>query len=297
LVARAAATGVSVLPVLIGSPDFAAPRGSSPPTTTLGKLLFALFGKAAAERYGHGGEFWDENPGVPYRPIEAWEIWNEPNLSSFWTDGQPNAGEYAALLKLMAAAVRSGDPDGKVVLAGMPDPRAPRAIPADEFLADVYAVDGTEAAFDVVGAHPYAGAVRGVDRRLALLRDVMARNGDEQKPLWITELGWSSAGIDHYLVKDPATQARLTRAAIAMLRRRADEYRLGRVIWFRWQDPGDPCPKLGGCWYDHAGLFTTDGRPKPAWTAYARGAGGRPLTGRLPVDAYKGFAAHLDAAG
>ena len=297
LVARAAAAGVSVLPVLIGSPWFAAPRGPSPPTSTLGKLLFARFSKAAAERYGRDGKFWEENPLVPYQPIEAWEIWNEPNLGAYWSEWDPDPEEYAELLKLIGASVHTADPRAKVVFAGMPDPRATEPIPADEFLADVYEVPGVEGAFDVVAAHPYAASVQGVERRLGRLRGVMRRNGDEEKPLWITELGWSSRGIDHYLVKDPATQARLTRDAIAMLRERAVEYRLGTVIWFRWQDPDSPCPKPGGCWYDHAGLFTSDERPKPAWLAFARGAGGRPLAGRLPVDGYKGFALTLDAAG
>ena len=57
LVARAAAAGVSILPVLIGSPQFIAPRGAAPPTTPLGKSLFARYAAAAVERYGHGGEF------------------------------------------------------------------------------------------------------------------------------------------------------------------------------------------------------------------------------------------------
>jgi hypothetical protein len=137
-------------------------------------------------------------------------------------------------------------------------------------------------AFDIVAVHPYAATAHGVDRKLARVRAVMRRNGDARKPLWITELGWSSAGSPHYLVKDSAAQARLTRETVALLRRRRDDYRLGTVIWFRWQDPEDPCPKPGGCWYDNAGLFTVGGEPKPAWTAFARGIGGDPGSGSLP---------------
>lgn len=298
LVARAAAADVSILPVLIGSPDFAAPTGTAAPTTALGRLSFARFAKAAAERYGHAGEFWEENPFVPYRPIEAWEVWNEPNLASFWTDGDPDPQEYAALLQLIGTAVHQGDPKAKVVLAGMPEPRSDRPSPAHEFLADLYEVPGTAEVFDVVAAHPYAASVRGVDQRLRRLRAVMRQNGDAGKPLWITELGWSSTGIDHHLVKDPASQARLTRRTIAMLRERAADYRLGTVIWFRWQDPDTGCEKPGGCWYDNAGLFTADERPKPAWAAFAEGAGGRPLSGRLPSDLFDAVSLlTLDAAG
>lgn len=297
LVARAAAAGVTILPVVTGSPGFVAAQGPWPPTTALGRLLLARFVTAAAERYGHGGEFWEENPFVPYRPIEAWEVWNEPNLAAYWTEGDPDPEEYAELLKLVAAALRVGDPDAEVVLGGMPDPRPKDPIPADEFLADLYAVPGTADAFDVVAAHPYAANLRGVDQRLRRLRAVMRRNGDADKPLWITEIGWSSTGIDHYLVKDLATQARLTRRTIAMLRERAERYRLGTVIWFRWQDDDDGCPKPGGCWFDHAGLFTADERPRPAWRAFAHGAGGRPLSGPLPGDLFDAVSLlTLDAA-
>jgi len=55
---------------------------------------------------------------------------------------------------------------------------------------------------------------------------------------------------------------------------------------------------VGGCWYDNAGLFTADERPKPAWKAFARGAGGRPLSGPLPADFFDEVALPtLDAAG
>jgi hypothetical protein len=279
------------------------------PTTPLGKALFARYARAAVERYGPEGEFWKENPFVPYRPIEAWEVWNEPNVGSFWTEGDPDPQEYARLLKLIGTAIHKADPRAQVVFAGMPEPRAPGPIPADEFLADAYEVPGIEEAFDVVAAHPYAASVSGVDQRLGRLRAVLRRNGDGEKPLWITELGWSSTGIDHYLVKTPEAQARLTRDVIAMLRERAAEYKLGTVIFFRWQDPDSDalmdrqnarigCIQVGGCWYDNAGLFTADERPKPAWKAFARGAGGRPLSGPLPADFFDEVALPtLDAAG
>lgn len=281
LVAQAAEARVSILPLLIGSPDFAAPLTSQPPTSVITKLMFAGFANAAVERYGHGGSFWDSHPDLPYRPIEGWEVWNEPNLASFWTAGQPDSREYAQLLVLISRAIKLADPRAKVVLAGLAHPRAQRVTPANEFLAQLYALPGVREAFDVVAVHPYAATVQGVDRKLRLVRAVMRRNGDAGKPLWITELGWSSAGDPHHLVKDPAAQARLTRDTIELLRRRRDDYRLGTVIWFRWQDPEMPCPKPGGCWYDNAGLFTVDGEPKPAWAAFARGVGGDPGSGDL----------------
>ncbi len=284
LMEQAAEERVSILPLLIGSPEFAAPLSSQPPTSFITKLMFAGFASAAVERYGHGGSFWDSHPELPYMPIEGWEVWNEPNLPSFWTAGQPDSREYAQLLVLIGRAIKLADPRAKVVLAGLAHPKTERVTSAPEFLAELYAFPVVREAFDVVAVHPYAATVQGVDRKLAQVRAVMARNGDAHKPLWITELGWSSAGAPHHLVKDPATQARLTGETVSLLRRRHDDYRLGTVIWFRWQDPEVPCPKPGGCWYDNAGLFTVDGEPKPAWSAFARGIGGDPGSGGLPDD-------------
>jgi hypothetical protein len=47
-------------------------------------------------RYGYGGEFWSENPGVPYHPIKTWEIWNEENAEGVpATSYGPFLGEIA----------------------------------------------------------------------------------------------------------------------------------------------------------------------------------------------------------
>ena len=44
-----------------------------------GRFVAALIG-----RYGPEGSFWTANPSLPKRPIEAWQLWNEPNLGGLW---------------------------------------------------------------------------------------------------------------------------------------------------------------------------------------------------------------------
>lgn len=292
LVARAAHARVDVLPILIGSPGYASDHPAHPPTTRLGKARYARYVREAVARYGHRGSFWRENPGIPYRPVKAWEVWNEPNLPQFWTDGSPRVGEYAALLRLTSRAIRRADPRAEVVLGGMPEVKKSRrdAIPGSRYLDRLYRIDGTRRLFDVVGSHPYAPGVPGVARKVDRLRRVMLRHGDAHEPLWITEVGWSSAGRRHPLVKDPETQAGLLRRTFALLRARRQRYGLDTVVWFRWQDPEERCLKnADGCWHDHAGLFTGDEWPKPAWSAFASEAGGQPLAGPLPSDAFEPF--------
>ena len=74
-----------------------------PPTSyaDFGRFVAALIG-----RYGPEGSFWTANPILPKRPIEAWQIWNEPNLGELW-GGAPNAAEYSEMLKAVAPYIRT----------------------------------------------------------------------------------------------------------------------------------------------------------------------------------------------
>ena len=36
------------------------------------------------DRYGRHGSFWRHHPGLPYRPIVTYEIWNAPNTPGSW---------------------------------------------------------------------------------------------------------------------------------------------------------------------------------------------------------------------
>jgi hypothetical protein len=290
LVERAARADVSVLPVLIGSPDFAADEGAEPPTTRADKRLFERFVRAAVERYGRQGAFWRTVRGrlTPYRPITAWEVWNEPNLSRFWTGCRPRAREYAALLRHAHRAIAGADPRATVILGGMPESgRATRhGIPMSEYLDRLYSLRKIRPLFDVAAIHPYGATVGSVDAQLARVRRVMDASGEGGKQLWVTELGWGSSGPRHFLATDRDGQARLLAGAFSLLKERQARYRLGTAIWFRWEDPAPPLrPQGEGSWEDHAGLFGRSEQPKPAWEAFATATGGLPLVGPLPPDA------------
>ena len=75
--------GIRVLATVYGSPTWAEPTPENPP---LGSALpgFEAFVRAAVERYGAGGTFWEEHPELPNLPIEDWQLWNEPNSPFFW---------------------------------------------------------------------------------------------------------------------------------------------------------------------------------------------------------------------
>ena len=82
VVAAATRKGISVLPVVIGTPRWATTQPGkvfAPPKSATG---FAKFTSVLVRRYGPKGSFWTANPSLPKRPIRDWQIWNEPAGSS-----------------------------------------------------------------------------------------------------------------------------------------------------------------------------------------------------------------------
>lgn len=137
--------------------------------------------------------------------VQAYIIWNEPNLSREWAGQAPDPAAYAALLCRAYAAVKAADPDATVVSAGLaPTNGGDGALDDRLFLQAVYET-GAGACFDALGAHAYGfghppddarGAHDGLNlARLLDLRALMEANGGSAWSIWITELGWTTAGM------------------------------------------------------------------------------------------------------
>lgn len=275
----AASRHLDVLPVLAGSPAWAAERPSYPPSP--GAMPgFRQFVRAAVSRYGPRGDFWRGNPDLPRRPIRAWQVWNEPNLVAFW-GAPPDPPAYAELLRQVRQAILAADPRARIVLAGMP--RSVVEYPIDDYLPDLYALPGFGRLFDIAAVHAYAGGQQEVLSVVDATREILDRNGDGAKPIWVTELGWASAGParDTMRVKSPGEQASLLRASVTALRREAARDGIGTIIWYDLQDYTRPA-NTPDRFVWHTGLFDARGRPKPAWRAFADVTGGRPGAGTLP---------------
>ena len=163
-------------------------------------------------RYGPGGNFWDQHRALPYRPIETWQIWNEPNLSSFYGPSVDPSG-YALLVAAGAAGIRSEDPDAQVLLAGLTGNRTNgRRMSTRAFLKGLYTVPGIATSFDGIAIHPYNRRARGTIDQIKAARKIASANLDNAG-IWVTEVGWASAGKRKKwgLVKSPDGQARVLR--------------------------------------------------------------------------------------
>ncbi len=129
--------------------------------------------------------------------LTYWEVWNEPDLEQFWKE-KPDPANYTTLLKAAYEEVKAADPEAKVLLGGL------SGIPF-EFIEGIYKAGG-KAYFDIMNVHPYRypktpeGASLKDD--LAKLRQLMAKYGDGDKRIWITEIGWPTHQNDSALLGD-----------------------------------------------------------------------------------------------
>ena len=129
-----------------------------------------------------------------YPNVRAIEVWNEPNIATFWSPAADPI-RYAAVLKAAYDAVRAAGSKAPVLTGGLyPANTINGNVSAKDFLGQVYATAGA-GVFDGIGSHPYAHQEVYVDRmrtRLDALRAVRDQYGDSATPLWITEVGISS---------------------------------------------------------------------------------------------------------
>jgi hypothetical protein len=152
--------------------------------------------------------------------IRGYIVWNEPNLAKEWGGQRPDPAAYTELLRRAYEAIKAADPEATVVSAGLAPTNHQDAEAMDDrvFLEAMYQA-GAGAYFDVLGAHPYGfaypqddprGAHDGLNlARLLDLRAIMEAHGDGDKPIWVTELGWTTAGVGEgsWLTVTPQQQA------------------------------------------------------------------------------------------
>jgi hypothetical protein len=281
VVTRLAENRITPLPFVWGSPcsvvgcgrDAPAPAPSQPPIgSPRARLAWAAFLTRLVDRYGPKGTFWSASPSTPYNPITTWQVWNEQNSPRSYSPS-PSPEGYAELLAISARAIRSRDPEARILLGGMfGNPGGRGAIEAGAFLDDLYRIPGTERDFDAVAVHPYAPDTAGVTQQVREIRAVVESHGDAKTPIWVTELGWGASETGRGKLVDTVDgQARMLRDVFRLLLARSDDWNLADVLWYAWRDtPGEPVCD----WCATAGLFDVEGGARPAWTAYAELAGG-----------------------
>jgi len=265
--AQVARTGMSVLPVLFeppphrsSRPRHGGARGTYPPASN---REFAFIASALVRRYGPNGHFWRRHSELPYRPIHAWQVWNEPNLRQYWPAG-PDPAAYTAMLRTVGTAIRAADPKAEVVTAGLNESET--GIPLSRFLDGMYRA-GARGSFTTLGIHPYGASSTAAVAQLRRARAVMRRHRD-RAAIRVTEIGWATGGPSAHRRVSEHRQARLTTETMARLLRLRRAFKIKGVCLYNWRD-APPAPGGRDLWGLHAGLLAQSGRPKPVVFALA----------------------------
>jgi len=173
--------GMKILWVLdYGHPD----HGGTTPQTADDRQAYANFAQAAATAFKN-------------KPVLAYELWNEPDSSIYWTSPDPVA--FADMVSRATSGIKTADSTAKVVTGGVvlgPD------------LSYLYKLAGQTTKLsqvDAIGVHPYrfdSFTYTGPYKRVsnspeayaadqAVLSKLLTAAGST-KPMWDTEAGYSS---------------------------------------------------------------------------------------------------------
>ena len=161
--------------------------------------------------------------------VEYFELWNEVNNTVFNEQGL-GIDVYANLVKEVVPAIKAVDPNIKII--------GPVTINvAADWYRELFSY-GTYDYFDCLSTHPYQwnrdlekDALR---KEVNELRTVMSEYG-EPKPIWISEIGWSTGKKATWGV-DPKERPRMALQAYAIM---IGEKLADKVFWYNFHNKGN----------------------------------------------------------
>jgi len=206
----ARARGIQVLLILDFGNVLYSGAEKGGPATEAEREAFARYCGEVIKRYGPLG-------------VRHFEIWNEPNASTFWRP-QPNPGDYARLLEAAYKACKDADPGSTVLGCSTSGTDI-------DFIGGVLAAGGGRF-MDAVSFHPYCQPSPPEHR---LLEDIARLKALAlEKPLWITEIGYpthaGAAGVHEETQANYLVRTFLLAGSAPAVR---------RVFWYDFQNDGE----------------------------------------------------------
>ncbi|HLZ30193.1 MAG TPA: hypothetical protein VKV73_22955, partial [Chloroflexota bacterium] len=225
--------------------------------------------------------------------VQAIEIWNEVNLDREWggaTINQQQAADYVRLLGMSYQAAKAADPGVLVITAGLSPTGVTDGHSADDvqYLQWLYDA-GMQGKYDVLGAHgntqaPEVDAAFGslpnfphpsfYFRRIEQLREVMVKNGDANKRVWLLEFGWTADSVHPNYSWFAVSEAKKGDNILKAFQYARDHWQPWIGVMTLWTVP-DPTWTTAREEYWWA-ITNADGTPRPAYTDLlkARASGG-----------------------
>jgi hypothetical protein len=158
---------------------------------------------APPDEYGDYGDFVYAVVSRYKGRVKYYQIWNEPNIYPEWGEGPVDPEAYTRLLKVAYTRAKEADPEVVILSAGL----APTTEMTPENLMDLVFLErmyeaGAKKYFDIMSVQGYGLWNGPTDRRVhpnranfsrvMLIRELMVRNGDAQKAIWASEVGWNA---------------------------------------------------------------------------------------------------------
>lgn len=209
--------------------------------------------------------------------IKYYQIWNEPNIYPEWGDQPVSAVDYVRLLKIGYARAKAADPSSVIITAGLAQTveQGPRNLSDLVFLQQMYDA-GARGSFDILGVQDYGLFTGPGDRRVeaqrtnfsrpVLIREIMVKNGDADKPVWAMEVGWNA--LPETFSDAPfgrVTEAQQAEYAVQAYRRAQEEWPWMGVMNYWYFKRADDHEKNQPLYY--FSLFDPDFTPHPVYAA------------------------------
>lgn len=181
---KARAAGLELVGIIAYTPAWArVANGADTHGYPADPAEFATFSRQVAQRYSNR--------------VSHWEIWNEPNLTSFFRPAA-DVDKYVQLLAAAAPAIKSVQGSARILNGGLaPAVDDGTNISPVTFVQQLYA-KGAQQHFDILSIHPYSYPALPSDastqnwntfHRMRLMRDTMVQYGDSATKIWATEFG------------------------------------------------------------------------------------------------------------
>lgn len=197
--------------------------------------------------------------------VKYWEVWNEPDSVIYWAK-QDRLKSYSELLKVTYKAIKEIDPGCKVLNGGLAS--GPAGV-------NCLYETGAKDYFDIMNIHIFQSPLQAraeniIISHLEAARKLMNKHGDENKNIWITEIGCPGVkpGVqtkNWWLGDNPdeETQALWVEKAFTNLLK--FEY-VEKVFWAFFRDTD----RHWGDGTDYFGLLRWDFSTKPSYERFKK---------------------------
>ncbi|SRR6266568_402329 len=264
-IAQCAAHNIEVVAILLDTPGWAVGSKTSPATNS-SRVVPPDDLNATGYQGGPGSQNYNDYIGFVMdrwgihgksssgtKWINHWEVWNEPNgywawseatgTKSVYGEGKPDPMKYVWLLKGAYTKIKQVDKTALVLAPSISGANYIEWTDTEHFnwLDFVYS-QGIKNYFDIFDAHYYGNGTDGqtyatpLDQVLALHAKytvpIMAKYGDQNKRVWITETGVPGYGngIPSLGVQSAVTQA--TALTTAYKYARTQMFTVDRLFWY-----------------------------------------------------------------